>query len=102
MCDYDGETEDQIFLDVNNMLQELHRGQEVWQFDTDGEVFYTLATLVDKFQIGSFEIHSDGDGMIMPITPQKIEDIFLENHKINLKEVIEGGENVTTEIEQKK
>lgn len=99
--DYEEDQEDEIILGVNQMIEEIHRGVEVWQYETDGEIFYTLTALLDQFQLGAFEIHSDGDGMILPITPQKIEEIFLENHKINLKEIMEGGESVTTENKQK-
>lgn len=99
--DIDPSELDEHYLEVSNLIEEIQRGKDVYQWDCQqADSFYLLAHILEKFILATYDIHSDGDGMMLAVSPKKIEDIFMEFHKINITKVVEGGENVTTEDQQ--
>lgn len=98
--EFDDKEVDEILKDIKDCVINLQSGQDVYQYDTPGEAFYATSYLLRGFVLGDFDIHSDGDGLIMQIKPEVIEEIFMEFHKMNIREMVEGGEHVTAENKQ--
>ena len=94
---------DETLLEIQNVIEEIQRGMEIYVYDDcSSECFFTITELLEAegFQITTYDIHSDGEYLIVPVRPEVIENMFLNIHKdklLEIKKLFDGGEDVTPE-----